>query len=214
MPPQGALPPAQRPPPPNQTSTVSIPPALSLPSTSKQTPTFGHDRQPSVQLKIEASGGPPLLSRVCFTQNLYFLFTFTSLTTTFFPYSLGHTRWTCSATFEALFWCHFYHSVSSLTRCAIDLSTVDFNLPGAIQRRSCCRFFCFNSWRIYFAWSVVPHCYFAVVSCLSWNSNLLFDCRSFDSFFLQQPNRAFVGTSWGMFFSVSCWPFEFKHLYF
>ncbi|KAH9408565.1 hypothetical protein TYRP_010830 [Tyrophagus putrescentiae] len=75
MPPQGPPPPLPQPPPPpppptlqSQTSTVSIPPALSLPSTStaKQTTTFGHDRQPSVQLKIEASGGPPLLSKASF----------------------------------------------------------------------------------------------------------------------------------------------------
>jgi len=46
-------------------TSVSIP--SSLPSTSKAPNTFGHDRQPSVQLKIEASGGPPIQSRVCLT---------------------------------------------------------------------------------------------------------------------------------------------------
>lgn len=56
-------------------ATVSIPPTLSFPSTSSSkvskqssssSSTFGHDRQPSVQLKIESSGGPPLQSNVPF----------------------------------------------------------------------------------------------------------------------------------------------------
>lgn len=41
-------------------SVTAVP--IDLPSSSK--PIFGHDRQPSVQLKIEASGGPPLQAKV------------------------------------------------------------------------------------------------------------------------------------------------------
>lgn len=191
MPPQGPPPPLPQPPPPpppptlqSQTSTVSIPPALSLPSTStaKQTTTFGHDRQPSVQLKIEASGGPPLLSKVCL-----YIFQVLCSTNTVVTLS-GIIRRTRPAALEALFRRSFRHPVPSLTRSAIDLSAVDTNLPGAIQRRRSGRFLCADTGRIHLTGTVVPHDHLPVVARLSRNANILAHCRPFDSLFLQQSH--------------------------